>query len=1621
MPIPRQQAWPGTTNFRANLVADLYDKDTLVLAQNTSNVLGREIRLCTAGMPCSISVMGSGVGTLFRIGKGTITCLVGDGCQGVEIGNVLRLECHDDIPVQPLISIDGANLTLFNASILHCKSESDGGAIRAYGGASVSISASTFQHCSSDGSGGAISCVGGILNISDTAFVECSSKGAGGAIYASKLLRYPSEETVLDAIIVDSSFRSCWAQVSGGAISVSAGQMIISKTSFRACHTISSGGAVYADQGSSLMMTDLEFTSNWAIGIGGGAIHIKQSFSVLVGLDCKYNQALAGGGGVVLWEENAPYLLCSPGAYDTYFASRIAPSGPDCSLCPAGTYSSMLGLMSQGNCPDCGRGSYSSAAGSSLCGLCETGKFSVSVRGTSVSVCGDCSPGTFQSGIGQSSCFACLPGFYSMSFGATACQMCPAGTVSTALGALSQNACVELCSEGMYSAAGSSSCSMCPEGAFLSSNGTTSSERCLICAAGKFTDHAGGTLCQTCMPGYFSFLGASSCDLCIPGTISSNHGSAFCQTCNSGKFSSAMGQTLCSICSQASWSKFSPNTTYISCSSAGYSELCPIYNRSVCFSEVDCTHGTILRYVPNGTYNSNEVVEWIIGSEGATSISLRFTQFSTEPGYDIVSVYSCTDLACENLTLLQACSGLTLPDVLISTTGIMKIVWTSDTCCPKRSGCYCDNPIFTFILSGWVAMFAIAGPTSCPLNTSNTNLIKKRSMLHDEASFKTRTMMLPFKFNQIKNANQERQNSNIHFVKFINDSTSLPISPSSQTKNRFEELKHSLSVRPCVELESKIREYAAVAGEEFGGGQAQQSSRNLEARKVNTSDSFSDLFCGLNNSAVYGPCIASAYASLKILGLPTYLKPSYPSLSFSILIQKQDFYGQLITTDSQSILQVHTSFNKSVTPNLLLPVSGSTIGVMIAGQLSLNIALKPIFGVVDARKKVTSFISQPAIYLKGVDTQTSGMSTMLSEVYEVLMANGSSVCPQGFVLLLDLARVGSCMECGSGTYSVDPLVGRSTTGPSCLNCPQGGVCKGGSDVQFYTGQWDIISGMYRLVGCPSGHQLVNSIGGVFSHDIQDCLACSSSSYIGNPNNSNYTCQNCPIGAVCDGNSLTGLVTGSVWSLDASTGIYILISCPMGYEKLAQSQGAQQCQLCQPLYYCPGSAVSSSKLQCPQNTFSYPGTNASQFCMPAAFVDLEITLPLPVIDFDSKRQQAFIRAIALAGEINPLRIIMSSITAASRRSSMIKIQIQIAAADPNQAHSIASDFSESVLDEKLALNGLPNCKITRMKLREDTTVIFSSLNSYGVAGIAIGTTVLILVSAVFVWFQYQKSETNEEKVLQKQVKLIRDKLLLQKAHGFYLSSERAPLLQRREQTVFILKTELEAAARLALFQDFDLKSFDALCHRIEYSMFLGQRLNKIYPTVADSSSQSPQYAALCEWLLEIGTALIEPLILCKKRQDLARLAVADKKSQDLEQEVWDETNESNFAARDRFLYLVRIVSKARIWQEHDQHLWYRLKQAAADLMQEIEPICDTRFRQLCRESGGEELLAFGDDLICCPPLTLQRKASITSDRQSSPKCLPQYIFIMVKIFNFKTKKTSDGGHTKLKPIRYSDPA
>ena len=73
---------------------------------------------------------------------------------------------------------------------------------------------------------------------------------------------------------------------------------------------------------------------------------------------------------------------------------------------------------------------------------------------------------------------------------------------------------------------------------------------------------------------------------------------------------------------------------------------------------------------------------------------------------------------------------------------------------------------------------------------------------------------------------------------------------------------------------------------------------------------------------------------------------------------------------------------------------------------------------------------------------------------------------------------------------------------------------------------------------------MNSKDGInFSPAAQKCIACLSDQYIIDSNNPRFECQICPVGAVCDGSTLQGLVEGSVWTKDFLTGTYLLRSCP----------------------------------------------------------------------------------------------------------------------------------------------------------------------------------------------------------------------------------------------------------------------------------------------------------------------------------------------------------------------------------------------------------------------------------------------------------------------------------------------
>jgi hypothetical protein len=178
-------------------------------------------------------------------------------------------------------------------------------------------------------------------------------------------------------------------------------------------------------------------------------------------------------------------------------------------------------------------------------------------------------------------------------------------------------------------------------------------------------------------------------------------------------------------------------------------------------------------------------------------------------------------------------------------------------------------------------------------------------------------------------------------------------------------------------------------------------------------------------------------------------------------------------------------------------------------------------------------ICQPSFFCLGGDTE-------------------AIVCPAGYILDLeksvhaDGARSGVCTLCKAGTYSLAPLKGGSSNqDPACLNCPLGGDCSlGGENVSFPLGSWTKDSGIFKLVGCPPGYQLQNKADGVtFSQDSQRCFQCSQNQYVVDSNDPNFSCNRCPVGAICNGSSLRGLVNRSVWAPDYKTGLYILRSCP----------------------------------------------------------------------------------------------------------------------------------------------------------------------------------------------------------------------------------------------------------------------------------------------------------------------------------------------------------------------------------------------------------------------------------------------------------------------------------------------
>ena len=72
----------------------------------------------------------------------------------------------------------------------------------------------------------------------------------------------------------------------------------------------------------------------------------------------------------------------------------------------------------------------------------------------------------------------------------------------------------------------------------------------------------------------------------------------------------------------------------------------------------------------------------MIAPPGALFITIQFTNISTQASKDIVQVFQCSDTSCTQQQLLADLSGMYAyksNEAIISTTGFMKVVFTSDS------------------------------------------------------------------------------------------------------------------------------------------------------------------------------------------------------------------------------------------------------------------------------------------------------------------------------------------------------------------------------------------------------------------------------------------------------------------------------------------------------------------------------------------------------------------------------------------------------------------------------------------------------------------------------------------------------------------------------------------------------------------------------------------------------------------------------------------------------------------------------------------------------------------------------------------------------------------------------
>ena len=477
-------------------------------------------------------------------------------------------------------------------------------------------------------------------------------------------------------------------------------------------------------------------------------------------------------------------------------------------------------------------------------------------------------------------------------------------------------------------------------------------------------------------------------------------------------------------------------------------------------------------------------------------------------------------------------------------------------------------------------------------------------------------------------------------------------------------------------------------------------------------------------------------------------------------------------------------------------------------------------------------------------------------------------CPPGHALVNSDSLGGGfnqklqeCVAC-----ALDQYILNTSSGAGCQQCPIGGSCDGTQMSSLVAGAvWtaNTGAGVYVLTACPPGYELLNrDANGEVAYNLQQCAKCPPG----------YFCiggqvgrASCPAGTF----ALSGATSQDYCKPSVDVAVTVKLSISQA-DFTAPLQDRFREALADAAGVVPDQVLLAQVVQTTRRGAAYVdlaeiyvkgllrtgiGENRSEFFSSESgkedvALEAGITTHSEHHEAIAQQQQADIAA-DLIGSAWSIRHDSGEGGKTKRRQAGNKVLVSctISAPSTDTASTIISTLNQEKLNDQLLRQGLPAGSLMSAAVEVPNSGQGSSV-PWTLVGSLVGVGALV---AVFggLWAMGGKEESEEDRELRLAVTALRARLKIRAEDGYLISSEQLSVVSLRVIRCIIPKPHAEAAARLSLGHHFDVQQFDAFCMTIKESLAAAPQSLSF----RRSFSSTPQYVALCDWLMEVSALLI----------------------------------------------------------------------------------------------------------------------------------------------------------------------